>query len=286
MFTKTVLTNAINQQLDWIRPLEGYGQLLKLLKRCIKAEDKIKFSQCDIPHINDIIRLTKKTVKRTIANTAHETRLIKRALKSKEKLIQSARLELYSGNAKHYCEMMFATGEFDLAVAAAPAVSVNFWIEMMKNRAKLFDDENQVANYQLLIGDAYGAMKTLVQSNDSDKAFLVSAAQNKNSFKFLISDTKVQTFSPFRPYIDKRFLESELFIEYRTASARAKQCLKEGKVFLAAASYLSISDITSAEFCLLKHGQTVAAFLLDSLTKTGNQKSQREIYNAVYSMRC
>lgn len=272
IFMKTVLKNIMSQKLDWIRPLEGYAQLLKLIKRCTKAEDKMKFSQCDIPHINDVIRLTKKTVQRSISNSVHETRLIKRALKSKERLIQAAKLELFIGDVKHYCEMMFATGEFDLAVAAAPAVSVNFWIEMMKNRAKLFDDDNQIANYQLLIGDAYGAMDTLMKTNHSDKAFLVSAAQNTDSFKFITMSTPKGTFYPFRPYIDRHFDDPELFNEYRTASTRADHCLKEGKIYLAASSYLSVGDVVSAEFCLLKHGQTATAFLIDSITKLNNPK--------------
>ncbi|OHS97246.1 hypothetical protein TRFO_09489 [Tritrichomonas foetus] len=268
--TKTFLTRLLNCDYGWIRPLEGNLQLLKLAKRCMKLDDKLKFNQSDVPHINDILRLTKKTVQRSMSGSLHETRLIKRALKNKERMVQSAKLELFMGNAKHYSELMFTTGEFDLAVAAAPAVSVRFWSEMMKNRAKLFENQNDIANYQLLIGDVNGAIDTLVNANETDKAFLVAAAQKRSAFQYTENEVNRQVPQKKRQYIDKLFEDPSLFIEYITASERAKQCLEEGQVYIAAAAFLSIGDVVSAEFCLMQHGQTAAAFLLDLLTKTNN----------------
>ena len=279
LITKTFLHHILKSEIDWIRPLEGFQQLLKLAKRCMKiGDDKIKFSQSDVPHINDIVRLTKKIVKRSMSGALKETRLIKRALKSKERMTNSAKLELFMGNPKHFCELMFTTGDFDMAVAASPAVSVNFWREMMKNRAKLFENENDIANYQLIIGDVDGAIETLIKADEINKAFLVSAAMRKETFKFDITSSKITIEPKSRPYIDTEFTDPTAFIEYLAASERASQCLKEGQVYLAASAFLSIGDVLSAEMCLLKHGQNASAYLLDLLTKTNYAPVKEKFY--------
>ena len=187
-------------------------------------------------------------------------------------MIQSAKQELFMGNTKHYCELMFASGNFDLAVAASPAVSVNFWIEMMKNRAKLFDKNNDAANCLLAIGNVDGAIENLNDDKDFNSAFLISAASIRNSFKFEIRDSHPQTFSIKRPYIDTTFDHADVFNEYRTGHAMAKKYLENGQIYFASAAYLSVGDIVNAEIVLLVHGETPSAFILDSLTKTKNRK--------------
>lgn len=271
LFVKQFLTNIIDMKPDWARQLEGSVQLFKLAKRCLKTGDKMKFNTNDAVHINDILRLTKKTVQKTMSSSMHETSLIRQAVKNKKRLIEAAKLELFMGNPKHYCEMIFASGDFDLAVSAAPAVSVNFWIEMMKNRAKLYDDgDEEKARIKLLIGDIEGAVDTLIEQNRSTDAFLIHAAKNKGAFNFTPKPVTHQTIVSKHPYIDTVYSNNDLYTEYKMASKQAKQCLMKGQIDCAASAYLSVSDVVSAEMRLLRHGETASAFLLDALTDTKN----------------
>lgn len=273
LFYKTYIENIIKGKFDWVRPIEGHHQLIKLARRCLKLDEKFTIRSDDINHINDILRITKKTVHKSMSGSIRETSLIRRALKNKERMIHCAKQDLFMGDAKSYCELMFASGNFDLAVAAAPAVSVKFWMEMMKNRAKLFDSKNDFANCMLAIGDVDTAIESLNTTSEYNSAFLISAAQtNKESFKFEIRDSHPQTFSIKRPYIDLQFNHADIFNEYRTGHAMAESHLKKGQIYLASASYLSVGDVTNAELLLMIHGETPSAFLLDSITKTGNQK--------------
>lgn len=278
LFMKTALINIMDKKYDWIRPLESHQQLLKLVRRCMKLDDRIQFNASDVMHINDILRVTKKGVQKSLSATSHETRLITRAIKAKERMINAAQTELYMGNPKHYCELLFTAGEFDRAVAAAPAVSVNFWIEMIKNRAKLLDDENEIANLKLIIGQVEEASEILLNANETEKAFLISAAKNNGSFNFTSRNGYHQALNIKRPYIDTNFEIPALYTEYRTASLQAQQSLKDGHIFLAAGAFLSVGDILSTEYLLLKHGQTAAAYLVDSITNTNNPEVKDRFY--------
>ena len=319
LYPKTILSDLILNKSDfWLKPLEGLKQIVKLTKRCVKAE-KLNFSTTDVVHINDILKITSKSIAHSMSGALRETRLIKRAIKSKERMVQNAKLELFMGNPKKYCEYMFTAGDFDLAVAASPAVSVTFWVEMMKNRMKLLEDEDQIADYNLAIGNSDKAIDELMKAKMADKAFLIAAAKKQGSFNLKslknpnkdpkqspkLSGQKSKSISELKPkdenkiseivpnlsmnlidnvlpstvdeqlhkqstfsYIDSLFQSPAKWIEYKTASEWAKQCLKEGKIYLAAAAYLSIGDVVSCEYCLLKHGQLSTAIYVDLITKT------------------
>jgi hypothetical protein len=174
-----MIENVFKGDWNWIRPLEGMRQMRKLAQRISrKQEGKLTFDANDIAHTVDIVRLSSKTVQKCMSGGMRETSLIRRAVKSREKMQEAAKLELYMGNVKRYCELMFAAGEFDLAIAAAPAVSVRFWSEMVKNRAKLYDDANDIANCYLVNSQVDEAVSVLLNSGMGDKAFLCAAARS------------------------------------------------------------------------------------------------------------
>ena len=268
LFRSQVIDNILAGEWKWIKPYEGTPQLLKLARRAAKLPgDKIDFTPSDVPHINDVGRLAEKVVKKSLATGTQETRIIKKAAKSKDRIIKAAKLELYMGNVKHYCELMFSTGEYDAAVAAAPAVSYDFWKEMMKNRAKVSQTANDTANYDLTIGMVDEAINVLLESDLTDKAFLIAAAQRDGAFSVKVRDVKNQKEPVKRPYLDTEFKQAEAFIEYSTASERARSSIADGELYLAAISFLSIGDVVSAEQLLLKHGCVSTAFAIDEITK-------------------
>jgi WD40 repeat protein len=273
IFLSSMVTHILQCEAIWIRPLEGNQQLVKLARRvCKKTGEKIVFESSDITHVNDIVRLTSKFVRNSLSGSSGETRLIKRAIRSKGKMIQAARQELRMGNVKRYCELMFAGGEYEAAVAAAPAVSHAFWREMVKNRAKLADTPDDAARAMVLAGALDDAIAVLLGADMDEKAFLLAAARRKGAF-----EATVKAGQPFQPagefpYIDREFTDARLFDEYRTASARARLHLVDDEIYLAAASYLAIGDLTTAELLLLKLGQTPTAFLIDTMTGLRNRR--------------
>jgi WD40 repeat protein len=273
MFMKELISHILATEITWIKPLEGNQQLLKLARRiCKKPGDKIVFDLSDIPHVNDVVRLASQVVHDSLSGSSAETRLIKRAIRNKGRMIQAAKLELCMGNVKHYCELMFAAGEHDRAVACAPAVSYGFWSEMVKNRAKLYESPDDIAREYLFIGAVDDALSLLLKSDMTDKAFLLAAAQRKGSFQSSTKPCPQQKVTVEYPYIDTVFTNAKLFDEYATASERARHHLKEGEIYYAAASYLSIGDVVTAELLLLRLGQTSTAFLIDSVTGLKNRQ--------------
>jgi hypothetical protein len=273
------LAGSLRGQVAWIRPLEGYLELMKLAHRARKKEgEKLVFEADDIVHTNDIARITARTVRDSLSSSGNETRLIKRAIKNKEKMIAAAKLELYMGNVKRYCELMFASGEYDRAVAAAPAVSYGFWSEMVKQRAKLRDNPNDVANCMLTTGQVDAAIDLLLGSGSTDSAFLVAAAARNGAFKVNVSNSAEPKEKVERPYIDREFTDGRVYLEYKTASARAHASLVEGAIYPAAAAFLSIGDVVSAVSLLIKHGQTVTAYMIDRITNAQVPQASRRLY--------
>ena len=277
LFTKKMMKNIINESYHWLRPLEGFTQLLKLARRISrKPGDKIQFDRNDIPHMNDVVRLASKAVKKATSEPMRETRMIQRAIKSKERMVKAAKLELYMGNIKHYCELMFAIGEFDLAVAAAPGVSYEFWSEMMKNRAKICDAPSDTANCMLVNGNVEQAIQVLLDSDLTDKAFLIAAAVKSGAFKTVVKKTATEKKAIEQPYIDNTYQDPRLYLEYRAASERAHSYLTQGKIYLAATAFLSIGDVVSAERLLVRHGQIPTAFIIDQITKVMDRQTREK----------
>lgn len=277
LFPQNMVEKILAGDWKWVKPYEGVAQLIKLARRAAKLPgDKIDFSPADVPHINDVGRLAEKVVKKSLATaTSRDTGAMKVAMRSKDRIIKAAKLELYMGNVKHYCELMFSIGEYDTALAAAPAVSYDFWKEMVKNRAKICNSPNDAANYDLAIGMVDEAINVLLESQLTDKAFLIAAAQRDGAFSVKVRDVKTHKEPITRPYIDTEFKQAQAFVEYTTASGRARSSLADGEVYLAAVAYLSIGDIVSAEQLLVKHGSISTAFVIDQITKC-DRKDVRE----------
>ena len=56
-------------------------------------------------------------------------------MKREDALREAAALHLRAGNMAAYCDAMVSVGEWDLATAVAPAVSLDFWAALMERRA-------------------------------------------------------------------------------------------------------------------------------------------------------
>lgn len=59
------------------------------------------------------------------------------ASRKEEILRRAASLHLQLGNVDAYCDIMKHVGEWDKAIAAAPAVSQEYWAKLVKERAQV-----------------------------------------------------------------------------------------------------------------------------------------------------
>jgi WD40 repeat protein len=272
LFTKQTIAAIVADEKAWIRPWQGAKQLLRLARRiCRIPGDQLPFDRSDVIHVNDIVKFCTKTVHDWLSGSASEMQLIKRAIRNKERMMQAAKFELFMGNIKHYCELMFAAGEYDLAVAAAPAVSHGFWSEMVKNRAKLLELPKDIAKCMLMSGLIHDALKLLLETGSPDSAFLVAAAQRMGYFgKNQVKAVQQERKPIDRPYRDDQFLSAQSYTEYTVASERARWHLSAGEVYMAAASYMSIGDVISAELLLLRHRQVIPGYMIDKMMNVRN----------------
>lgn len=258
---KLFAPNIVNHFI--FRPLEGSMELENMINR-LQKDGKFSFKENSLFHINDCIRITTKRISKMLSASPHETSLIKKAIKTKQRMIKAAQLALMIGNNKQYCELLFAAGEYDKAVAAAPSVSYQFWHNMMKERMKLFEDQNDQVNSYILLRD-FDAVELLLKNDSSFKSYtdamLITAShQNQpKALKIVKSDKKEVNTNKTFEFIDLEFRDNGKLFEYSVASKEAKHFLKQGKVFKACISFLSVGDIKSAISLLQNNGEFVTS---------------------------
>ena len=105
--------------------------------------------------------------------------------KKEDRLAEAATLMLKSGNFKDYCEIQMQLGKFEDAIAYAPKVSLEFWRECIdKYQQKLQYEESsldnpadELAQYQILIGQQARAVETLENAGQTKDALLVKAVK-------------------------------------------------------------------------------------------------------------
>jgi hypothetical protein len=66
---------------------------------------------------------------------------------------------------KQYCELLLHCGEYDRALAAAPAVSFSFWQELMLTRSILLKNDDNVIDFEIIRGKSTNAIHLIMGSN-------------------------------------------------------------------------------------------------------------------------
>ena len=258
------------EMISWLTPMKSTHQLLNMVHR-LKKDKKVTVKKGDIQHYNDLIRLNDKYVSKLLKSKGTSPSIIKQAIVSREKTKEAARMELQAGNIKKYCELMFVAGEREKALAAAPAVSVDFWKQMVKNMIKVSDDENEKVTYSLAIGNVDAAID---YSNEYNDKILISLASLNHSFSNKVvrnplfknpSTTEDGSIGAHVKYIDIDFQSPDLFMPYTIARRRSKKLLEQGEIYDAAIAFLAIGDVVSAVELLAKHGQIITSFVVHYL---------------------
>lgn len=266
IFVKKQIMHLFNSQDDiddlikWITPMRGVNQTIKLAHRIAK-DKKVVFKKSEPQHINDLVRMSSKYAEKML-QSAEKVPLIKRVIMTRDKQIEAAKEELRSGNIRRYCELMMSAGETKKALAAAPAVSAEFWKDMVSQSLENFEPKEQIA-----LSVAIGDIETAVENCDDyqDKMLLSVAGINGLIKKPEIAavDNKMteQTFK----YMDLQFQNNDLYLAYSIASKKAKKLLKEGEVVMAGCCYLSIGDVGKACHLLVRHGAPLVAYFVDKI---------------------
>ncbi len=101
-------------------------------------------------------------------------------------LRQAAAYRLQLGHVDTYCEIMKELGDWDAALAAAPAVSTAFWRKIARERAAALaaagSEFDKLINLQLATGQAADAATALREAGRDDEAFTVACTIGDGGF--------------------------------------------------------------------------------------------------------
>jgi hypothetical protein len=255
---KPVLASNFSE--PWLRPVPGLNEFVRLFERMSGKKAATEYPASSQVHVNDLIRLNHSRVKQMTGNQSHEPNILKQMMRNKAGMKSAARLELLAGNVKRYCELMFAAGEYEKALAAAPAVSFAFWQNFRKESLRLCESPTSLANSQLLLGNTHEAVKILLETGEFEQAFLVAAAKLRPPAVRSV-ELSLPPAEP-RKYVNRRFLSTMELSEYEIASISARAFVKSDRLLRAASAFLSIGDVDNAFHLLLNNGEFVFAFLL------------------------
>ncbi|EAY14520.1 hypothetical protein TVAG_388520 [Trichomonas vaginalis G3] len=253
----------LEDKMMWITPMRGVQQTIKLAHRIAK-DQKISFKIDDPQHINDLVRMSSKHVEKML-KTKDNVSLIRRAVISKEKQIEAAKQELRAGNIRSYCELMMQAGEKEKAIAAAPAVSAEFWQEMIEKAMEDISDQKEKIALSVARGNTETASNTC--DNYQDKLLLSVASKSQLIKKPQISQIEEKSIDKSYKYMENEFLNNDLFIAYSIATKKAKKLLKEGEVVQAGCCYLSIGNVNKACHVFVRHGAPIVGYFVNQITK-------------------
>ena len=99
---------------------------------------------------------------------------------------ENASVKLRLGDVHSYCEAMKELGEWDAAISAAPAVSLEYWASLLGKRAVVIardgGDVDEASRILLAAGRSEEACAALVHAGREDDAFVVACTANAGGF--------------------------------------------------------------------------------------------------------
>ena len=264
-----------------IRPFEGSREFDKLL--CHMAGESCESEGSDVkgeipldiecrPHIREILQATEQKTLEMTSSTTSDGPIIKRAIMNKKRMISAAHLEILSGNIKRGCDLLFGAGEHDKALSMAPAVSYEYWQQLMRDRADMCQSPTDKARSLFLCGDYDSATEVLTDAELFSSAFLIAATKRVKK-PLAVKEVRSREMKP-QPLllVDKDFNSNDSYYMYLVAKSEASHYLSQQKIYRAASAFLSIGDINNAFQLLLKNGEFEAAWTVDKKFHLNNEK--------------
>ena len=180
-------------------------------------------------------------------------------LRVAEQLKEAAKLYLKIGKVKSYCEIMCEVGEWDKAIALAPAVSMDYWKDLTARYAKsLVESESEdVVPYYIAIGDVDKLLNFYIRKCQYTDASIVARRSSESGYPKNIPPSALPAEQEENH--DNVAITTEM---RRIAEMQAKAYMKESKPILAASAFLSIKDIDKCMHYLIKGCEGVLAFAM------------------------
>eukprot|EP00803_Ostreobium_quekettii_P001134 evm.model.scf_469.5 EVM.evm.TU.scf_469.5 scf_469:36329-42880(+) len=245
-----------------------------------------------------------------------------RAPRSFHALEEASSVDVRAGNVRRYCETLLSQGEWDKAAAAAPAVSMSYWREVMGRRAvwlakggkvedcvtsfivcgrvedavaKCLEEDMYDQAFELACMHASGGYSRLLPSSDSVRApsdHMKHSMDGNASYKVVNEREAAADYQGKLESLDAtdRRLRSDSEPMRRIRSMQAAEFQKTGQPIMAACCQLSIDDTEEALHILLAANEIdLATALLMAVECQDALKSMKTISSKIrtcFAMRC
>jgi hypothetical protein len=257
----SILNGPADRPMQFFRPIPGAANLSRLAHYIADPSVPQQFQMEDIYHLSTCVQIAREKVAGML-HRHNSANLVKRAMERKKLLRDAAEIALHRGDARQYCELLFDAGEVDRAVAASPAVSMEFWREMLERKSAIQSDLAP----KLLTGHFTEAVSDLLDT-DMQAAMVVAAAARAGRFA-VKSQFSVMPPKRGKAEVRPRDLNGQRFLqEYAIAAQLAERHLQAGDPLLMACAYLSVGDVESALVRLARCGELFFALEIDILTQ-------------------
>ena len=183
-----------------------------------------------------------------------------KSMSKEESLRASADMYARVGRMRSYCDIMVEIGEWDSALAAAPAVSLAFWRDLAAKRAEHLVESGKSSAVPLFIASGLytRAVDVLLSGNEFDGAVAVCQAAVDGDLPVVSVAPAIK--QPVDESADIKALRNKCLNE--TVSS----FLGRGQLILAAAAHLAVDDFESAMNVLISGNELELALLMSSAT--------------------
>lgn len=223
-----------------------------------EAASGLENSRYNLVHVNDLRALYKAK-----AEALQKKRFSIGNGRAADRLQEAALIHLKLGNVKEYCEIMRSIGEWERAIAVAPAVSPAYWQQLCRQRANELaaQGDDKALPYLMATGDVNHL--TDFFGNDFQSALLVASGEATDKLPRPQEEEDAEA-----PAAEEA--RDDVFITDRIkhlTEQTAKQMLLRGKPIIAACYFLSIGDGMGAIKCLLQGNEVILALALCRVLK-------------------
>jgi WD40 repeat protein len=184
-----------------------------------------------------------------------------KSMSKEESLRASADMYARVGRMRNYCEIMVEIGEWDSALAAAPAVSMAFWRDLAAKRAEELVESGKSSAVPLFIASGLHtrAVDVLLSGNEFDGAVAVCQAA-------VDGDLPVVSVAPaVRQPADNEGADIKA-LRNKCLNETVSSFLGRGQLILAAAAHLAVDDFDSAMNVLISGNELELALLMSNAT--------------------
>ena len=184
-----------------------------------------------------------------------------KSMSKEESLRASADMYARVGRMRSYCDIMVEIGEWDIALAAAPAVSLSFWRDLAAKRAEQLLESGKASAVPLFIacGLHARAVDVLLSGSEFEGALAVCQAAVDGD---LPSASVATTVKQPQEGEDSEFKALRSKCLQETVSSY----LGRGQLILAAAAHLAVDDFGSAMDVLIAGNELELALLMGNAT--------------------